>query len=523
MSYPNPEIVNLGTDPISGASPAGTDVRYDSEFEQLAAEIAKMESITAAVIDWDLASQLSISILKDKSKDYRVAGYLVLALYQTEKFPGLLNGLSLYEALIKNFWETGFPAKSRMRGRNGALEWLSDRLAKALARDAKASAPDEQILELEKLTKSFLATVKEFYGDEAPTFTEFRQAVDARVHDVRARIAAAERAKEEKARRAEAVATGDVTEVADAEKVIEDCRDKLVRVAQFLYKSDPAGSLAYRISRSITWGWLVSLPLNENGVTHIPPAPAGAVQKCAALAEGGDWRGIVDESESDFFNRVFAFDLQRWCVRALSELGEEYEGPRQAILAGLAGLLRRLPGIIELKFNDGNPFADSQTKSWLKSEVQPAASSSGKGEQDMQAAEGQESSEMTEAAAEARRLMAAGRLQDAIGVFKEGISKSPLRRLRFLWRLQLAKLCMEAGKLQLALPQLTSLDEDVGRFSLEEWEPGLSLEVVRQLYVCRQRLAAASQERPPDLEQELAQLYQRLCKLDVNAALAVEP
>jgi type VI secretion system protein VasJ len=118
--------------------------------------------------------------------------------------------------------------------------------------------------------------------------------------------------------------------------------------------------------------------------------------------------------------------------------------------------------------------------------------------------------------------MSSGKLQDAIALVKDGIAKSPLRRFRFLWRLHLAKLCIEAGKLQLALPQLLSLDEEVGRFSLEEWEPGLSLEVVQNLFVCRQKLAATMQTQSADAENQLAQLYQRLCKLDVNAALAVE-
>lgn len=81
---------------------------------------------------------------------------------------------------------------------------------------------------------------------------------------------------------------------------------------------------------------------------------------------------------------------------------------------------------------------------------------------------------------------------------------------------------MDSGKLQLALPQLTSLDEEIGRFALEEWEPELSLEVIHQLFLCRQRLAAGLQEKAPDVQNQLQNLYERLCRLDVNAALAVE-
>jgi type VI secretion system protein VasJ len=522
MHFPNPEIINLGIDPVSTASPGGISVRYDPEFEQLSAEIAKMESVTAANIDWTLVIQLSTSILKTKSKDYRAAGYLVLALFQTDKFTGLANGIQMFEGLVRNFWETGFPEKIRIRGRIGALEWLRDRLGIALSRDTRSSASDELILELEKSTHGFLSTLNEFFADQTPSFTDFQSAIEARAKEVRSRASAAERAKEEEARRAEEVASGEVTQVADAEKVIDECRQKLSRVALFLYKAEPTAPLAYCLSRSIAWGWLVSIPTNDSGTTFIPPVPADAIQRCGTFAENKNWQAIVDEVESDFFDRIFAFDLQRWCVRAMGELGEAYAGPRQAILTELAGLVKRLPEIADLRFNDGSPFADSQTKAWIKSEVTPASSAAASASAGTTTVSS-ESSEPMEATAKAKRLLADGKLQEAMGLFKEGIAKSSLSKLRFLWRLQLAKLCMEAGKLQLALPQLTSLDEDVRRFSLEEWEPGLSLEVIQQLYMCRQKLAAGLQERPSDLENQLAQLYQRLCKLDVNAALAVEP
>ena len=115
-----------------------------------------------------------------------------------------------------------------------------------------------------------------------------------------------------------------------------------------------------------------------------------------------------------------------------------------------------------------------------------------------------------------------GKLPEAATLFQKGIAKASRQRQRFLWRLRLAKVCMQSGKPQLAQPQLESLDEEVGRFGLEEWEPELSLEVIHQLLLCRQRIAAAKQDQSPEVERQLHVLYQRLCKLDVNAALEVE-
>ena len=54
----------------------------------------------------------------------------------------------------------------------------------------------------------------------------------------------------------------------------------------------------------------------------------------------------------------------------------------------------------------------------------------------------------------------------------------------------------------------------------EDYE--LSLEVVHQLFRCRKKLAAGTPERASEVEHQLQGLYQRLCRLDVNAALAEE-
>ncbi len=522
MSFLNPEIVSLGSDPISADAPAGESLRYDAEFEKLSAEIAKTESVTANVIDWATVVQLSTTLLKTRSKDYRVASYLVFGLLNSKGAEGLLNGLRMYEALIKNYWETGFPEKSRMKGRLGTLEWLNDRLAAFLTRRETRQANDDLILELEKATQDFVSAVAGFSENQAPAYAELLEYASSRAREIRSRLATAEMAKEEQARRAEALASGQVCDAAGAEKVIDDCREKLARVAEFLYGADAADPLSYRLRRSMTWGWQVSPPTHQNGTTFIPPVPFDVLQRCDSLAGRGEWAAIVDETESNFLERVFAFDLQRHCALALGQLGERYASARQAVLTELAGFVHRIPEVLDLKFNDDTPLADPRTRSWIETEVLPGDPSKSKAGQRRDIAGGEDNQELDKVYTEALGLAGNGKLQEAVTLFKKGIAKASRQRQRFLWRLRLAKVCMQSGKPQLAQPQLESLDEEVGRFALEEWEPELSLEVIHQLFLCRQKLAAAMQEKSPDVERQLQALYQRLCKLDVNVALEVE-
>jgi type VI secretion system protein VasJ len=64
------EIDSLGKDPIQPDQPAGSDVRYEPEYEQLQAEIDKLSSPSASGgIDWKKVNDLAVSILDKKCKD----------------------------------------------------------------------------------------------------------------------------------------------------------------------------------------------------------------------------------------------------------------------------------------------------------------------------------------------------------------------------------------------------------------------------------------------------------------------
>src|SRR5262245_2167035 len=119
MGFVDPDTARLGTEPINPSAPAGETVRYDPDFERLSNEIVKIESITPVPIDWSLVVDTSSSLLRSKSKDFRLASYLAFGLLQKRGYEGLLTGLDVFRNLLRNFWETGFPEKSRMRGRIG--------------------------------------------------------------------------------------------------------------------------------------------------------------------------------------------------------------------------------------------------------------------------------------------------------------------------------------------------------------------------------------------------------------------
>ncbi len=75
------DITALAASPISESQPAGADAKYEPEYEALAAEIAKLSSVSqSAPISWQDVADNGAAILSRKSKDISVAAYTAVAL-----------------------------------------------------------------------------------------------------------------------------------------------------------------------------------------------------------------------------------------------------------------------------------------------------------------------------------------------------------------------------------------------------------------------------------------------------------
>ncbi|WP_177318312.1 type VI secretion system domain-containing protein, partial [Pseudomonas sp. R81] len=77
-----------------------------------------------------------------------------------------------------------------------------------------------------------------------------------------------------------------------------------------------------------------------------------------------------------------------------------------------------------------------------------------------------------------------------------------------------ARLCVQAGKHELAKIQLEHLDHELQHTGLEHWEPELALQVTQLLYRCCDLLPQnhAVRERKEDT-------HRRLCLFDLEAVL----
>jgi type VI secretion system protein VasJ len=246
------------------------------------------------------------------------------------------------------------------------------------------------------------------------------------------------------------------------------------------------------------------------------------VDRCEDALKRGEHANLILEVEASFARAPFWLDVHRYTAMALDALGPTHAQARRTVITELASFLARIAGVLDLKFADGTPFADDQTRLWIESEVRPPVQERHAVTPVASTDNGAQLPPWVQVAQEAKQLAAQGKVLEGVALLQTGQQQVASQRERFLWRLQQARFCAEAGLLEVAVPQLEFLGDQAERFALEEWEPWLSLEVVQLLLQCYYRLKQKTTSPPAELVEKAQRLHTRLCRLDVTAALALD-
>lgn len=305
----------------------------------------------------------------------------------------------------------------------------------------------------------------------------------------------------------------------EIKKVLKSCQASLRQVADYRRSLDPRDTNAYRMLRQSVWFGIDEVPGTDprKGVCYFPPVPKSVRDGCEAMFQQQQFAELIELVEKTLGNpdapaNAYWLDGQRYCASAMEGLGAAYANARKAVIDNFAAFLRRLPGVEKLKFNDGSPLADDQTRMWIEEEVLAAAEGGPAGASGGGSEAGSERSAIIK---DARKLAAKGSLEQALRLIQEQIGLAANRRERFIWDLEKARFCNDVGQSELALHQLEYLDSQVERFGLEDWEPALGAEVARLLILCYKQSA----DKYPRGEELYQRRFGRLCRLDTAAAL----
>ena len=489
------ELLELGKQPISEQEPAGKDVRFEPDMEALSAEIDKLSSPTASgSIDWGKVAELARKILGEESKDLLVSCYLCLALFETEKLRGLGAGIHVIRDLLENFWETLFPPKKRMRGRKNAIEWWVEKSLAVLQADEPEQLPPEEI---DAMCQD-LHAIDEFISEnipDAPMLKRFQDAISsmkmkaAESEPMQPETATQESPESEPVSRetpksvaAPATAlSGSIQTEEDAHRFLHTELGKLREVATYFMTHNLFHPLIYRINRIAAWMPVEGLPPSTENKTRIPPPPQLVTNALRTLYEGGDWQNLLKTAESRFGEFLFWLDLNRYVAESLDKLG--HSELQDLVSQETSHYVRRLKGIENLSFSDGTPFADTDTKGWIKQFTAESASDMALGFSSGADGAGDSiQAKIAETVANAKALIKEKKTGDAVQQLHQPLRDAFSGKEKLLWRIALMQLLISAKKAHIALPHLNEIFQEVESHRLEQWDPDLALQALIGAY-----------------------------------------
>ncbi len=500
-------IVSLAAEPIPGGTPEGVEARYENEYTLLLEEIDKLTAMNpASVCNWQVVCDMGLFLLKNKTKDFQAACYTANALSRLRGLAGMADGARLLNALCAGYWENGFPPLKRLRRRVNAFTWWRD-CTEALLQTTVDETPMDSPVPAAVVDdlQAAIRELDETLGAVMPDFPPLRplmeltgrlpvsrpepepepapQPAAAAVPETAPEPAAAP-APAPTAASAPAPAPAPAPASAPAQTAStpapviaapamgENMQANIgafahyaLQLADAALKNNQADSFAWQLSRFALWGKLTRLPPAQGRQTAIP-APDPALKE-AALAQlrAGRYVQAALAAQDLFLGKLWWLDAQYLACQALEHCGPEYAAALCAVTGEVAVLLRRLPGVEELTFDDGTPFADDATRRWLHALLSQGAAADDAGP-------------AGDAIDEARGLFADGRAIDALDRLDRELAGVREAGDRVQLRLEQCRLLMRAGQWPAATALADDLMEMYRGLQLPLWSARLAMDVL---------------------------------------------
>ena len=310
--------------------------------------------------------------------------------------------------------------------------------------------------------------------------------------------------------------------VADADPVDrEDAVRRIVQAAAYLRREDPRSPVPYLAIRGLRWGELRASSDGPNPDLLEPPSTE-IRQQLRRLILNEQWEQVLEAAELAMgmpCGRGW-LDLQRYAVRACTDLGSDYAPVAAAIRSELRGLLNDFPQLPSMTLLDDTATANNETQAWLAELTEQAPAEPELPEQfppatAMEEVESTVDSPATEAADPydlALDAVRSGNAEQAMQILAQRIAQERSGRGRFQRRMQLARICILSNRQAIAFPILQELAQEIDLRKLETWEQP---EAIAQTLVL---LLQTMQELELD-ENERRKVYAQICRLDpVQAA-----
>lgn len=502
------ELKKLGITPVSAAAPAGTDIRSEETFDKLSTEIEKMSSPSAAgALDWQKVLDMCSDILNARSKDLLVAAYLSMALMKTDGLRGLATGVHVWRDMLATYWETLFPAKSRIRGRRNAIDWWLQKSSSTVTAFQPEVWQEDAIAGLYDDLNAIDAFFQENMEDPptvGPLMSIIGSVISSEQAPAESQAAAPKPSAPPPTTAPNVAAVEPAPDGDDPEPFIKHGLESLRAVSNILMQKGVVDGLYFRINRAVAWMTVSAAPPNHGGRTMIESPDEEIRDSLRSMYQSGSWKNLLAACESRIGQYLFWLDLSRFVAEALEQTGQTNVAAE--VTGETALYVKRLPGIERLTFSDGTPFADPATRRWL-SDAAGGAGSPTQGTSDSALAQAEQDMDKT------RALAAGGNLPGAIAQLRDGLRGASSVRERFLRQVRLCRFLLENNQGRVSGAYFHELLRLIDTYRLAEWEPSLATEAYEVILT-----GIASMKESGENEMR-SDVFRRLSVLDPVRAL----
>ncbi len=484
------------TEPISDSSPAGTDCKYEDDYLEVEIEIEKFfNAASESETDWERLILKCENILKERSKDLKIASYWLFAHWKRGGWDDFFDAFGVYLELAEKFKESIFPVPARRRGK--VLEWVESLFEEPLSKDMEHFSKER----LERFSDQ-LARLNAIFADESPGRERFFKDTDTRVRylldsakqrELEA-LAEAERLKEEEKRRAREQEL-QASRLEEERREVEERLQKFKAVSHLNTESDTAfgtaggGPLskesyedAKRVYRELAAKMIEESPLDQ--IAYKPLFLLSEMEIRETLSDGvlqerdllplediaAAARELCDMSRVTIgqFHAVVEQLEQKplWLegYHIVSKLMYKMERAEQAakIEEELLYLIHRNREVLDMKIGS-EPLIPEHMLTWVNTRLLSISGESGT------------NIEYRVVYEEVLGVLKEQGVQNAFNMLEEHFKKASSEEERFRWRLLFVDFALEIGDKRLALSLLLELEKKIERFEIDLWQPELAI------------------------------------------------
>lgn len=539
-----PESIQEFLEPISGDSVTGTDASLEEEFFKLSMEFPK------TVPDYKNWIELSEVILKEKSKDIKVAAWLCFAFYRTEKIKGFKDGLTLVYHMLKKFGNDLYPANPLHKSK--AIQFLSTaRVTKLIEREEINKSNADDIIRTGELLSLIKAECEILLPGNVPVLQGLQDIISTHSEEAKKVLNPSpppEKKPPPVSQPKTELRQSAPSRTADESPVItkspppaseDEATIQLRRTLSFFYEYNqngetkeriPESYFVFGIARQLQWSTLV-LPVSEDKITNIEP-PNDIIHKLIKQwFNENKFDVLIPRIELEFIkdNSEFRYwlDAQRYLVHALENKGGNYISSANDIKYHLAHLVKRLPELQTLLFSGGEiPFADKETINWLDDLSRNITTGSKSSESSSSILPPIVDASYDEIKKEYDLAINSlpAKFEENFGLMQQKLSAEERIKGKFLRRLNLANFCYEAKQYNVAKVNLEELNSMIDELNLAGWEPALSTAVWQSLYLTNIQVLFITDNETTKLgiEKEQRELFNKIAKHNGILAINLE-